>query len=64
MIYRGEVSKVTTRGVWVSVPDIVPGFDFGPCQSTATVKVGDRVVVADVSESTVDPDLIVIGVLG
>lgn len=64
MLYRGKVSKVTAAGVWVVVADIVPGFEFGPCQRVGSApSVGASVLVADVSTSDVDPDLIVIGAL-
>lgn len=63
MIYRAVVSKVTAAGVWVRVADLVPGFDFGPCQRVGSApSVGASVLVVDVGEA-IDPDLIVVGTL-
>lgn len=62
-MYRGKVTKVTGSGVYVLVPDIHPTVPLGPCQHMLTVSEGDAVLVADVGDSPVTPDLIVLGVI-
>ncbi len=62
-VYRGKVTKVTAAGVYVLVPDIHPTVPLGPCQHMLTVSEGDAVLVADVGDSPVTPDLIVLGVI-
>lgn len=62
-MYRGEVTKATAAGVWLEVPDIVPGAIFGPCQWIGTAPaVGASALVVDVGELQ-SPDLIVVGEL-
>lgn len=62
-MYRGVVTKVDLRGVYVRVAD-VSSSPIGPCEYLGSAPTaGDRVLVADVSASPVSPDLIVIGVL-
>lgn len=62
-MYRGKVTKVTAAGIFVLVPDIHPTVPLGPCQKMLTVSAGDNVLVADVSDSPVSPDLIVLGIV-
>lgn len=62
-MYRGKVTKVTAAGVYVLVADIHPTEAIGPCQNMLTVAAGDAVLVADVGDSSVTPDLIVLGVI-
>lgn len=58
-IYRGTVTHVTAEGVYVEVPRLGRGMEFGPCEVPQhTLVPGDRVVVAQVED--VLEDLVVL----
>lgn len=60
-MYRGEVTRATTAGVWVRCPALAPGAEFGPLPTCATTLiVGDIVLIADLGTVSL-PDLIVVG---
>lgn len=59
-MYRGKVTKVDTKGVYVQTAEFGV---LGPCQYVgAAPDPGDPVLVADVGDEAA-PDLIVIGVV-
>jgi len=63
-MWRGTVSGVSDRGVWVEVGDLAPG-SLGPLPVVggATLAKGASVVVADLAGGGPSMDLVVLGSL-
>ena len=62
-MYRGQVTAVDAKGVYVLVPSLHPTAPFGPLDHVDTAPTtGDRVLVADCGDEAT-PDLVVIGVV-
>lgn len=63
-MWRGTVSGVSDRGVWVEVPDLAPG-SLGPLPVVggAVLAKGAAVVVADLAGGGPGMDLVVLGAL-
>lgn len=59
--YRARVSRVDSNGVYVEIPLLAPGYEYGPCEMTtpADLVVGDRVMVTYVGD--VPDDVVIIG---
>lgn len=57
-LHRGRVTKVTNNGVFVTVPELGIGMEFGPCETGCYVEVGDSVLVTQVSG--VKEDIVVV----
>lgn len=49
VLYRATVTKVTDNGVYVQVPDLGVGMEFGPCETCTYVDTKDRVLVGQVA---------------
>lgn len=63
-VWRGVVTRVTPAGVWVTVPKLSLGTEFGPCPSIgggASYSEGDKVALGTL-EGRRD-DLVVLGLL-
>lgn len=56
---RGRVTRVEVDGVFVEVPRLGLGVEFGPCQRLVPVVSGDEVLVSTVAG--VKDDLVVLG---
>lgn len=54
----GIITRITAGNVYVELPDVGPGYEYGPCLDTVgTLAVGDRVVTQALAR---DPDELVI----
>lgn len=67
--YRGTITKVSGADVYVVVPKLGRGVEYGPCEKVVDVGgtntkyiVGARVIVSTVNG--IPDDLVVLGVLG
>lgn len=58
-MYRGTVRKVVNEGVYVEIPELGVGMQFGPCETCVYVEVGDRVLTTQVAG--VKEDIVVVG---
>lgn len=66
-VYRGQITRITTAGVFVIVPKLGAGVEYGPCSrlvgSGGTFyQQGTQVLVATING--VPDDLVVLGPLG
>lgn len=61
--YRGYITGIGARGVWVEIPTLGAGVSYGPCQSIVNTDLGlqDRVLIAQASDDF--EDLVVVGKL-
>lgn len=58
-LYRAKITRITNAGLWVEVPKLGIGVEFGPCEMPAyEVKEDDKVLVGQVEGVT--EDLVVI----
>ena len=60
-MFRGKVTAVDARGVYVLVPDLHPTVAFGPCQwAGARPAAGATVLCVDVGDAA-SPDVVIVG---
>lgn len=65
MIYRGQITKITDKGMFFEVPELGKGYDFGPSPLVNGARVKDHVIVARVGSTLEDVEIIqVIGLPG
>lgn len=51
-VYAGTVTRGGTSSVWVQIPDLVPGYEYGPCKVPSDWRTWTHVGHGAMSEDT------------